>query len=108
MLLWVFGGVRENKIVEIGEDHAQGVLQLEKANVKWFLSINNKHLPDDALNAGKRTYRSLKIEGKEIEFSDGFTDLHTQSYREILAGNGFGLEEALPSIEVVHAMRESR
>jgi len=108
MLVWVFGGVRENKIVEINEDHAKGVLQLEKANVKWFLSINTKHLPDDALKEGKRTYRSLKIGGKEIEFSDGFTDLHTQSYREILGGRGFGLEEALPSIEVVHTMRESR
>ena len=105
MLLWIFGKVTENKEVEIAEDHASGILQLEKANVKWFLSINSEHLPQEPKTNGKRTHRSLKIQGKEVEFSEGFTNLHTESYKEILAGRGFGLKEARASIEVTHLMR---
>jgi UDP-N-acetyl-2-amino-2-deoxyglucuronate dehydrogenase len=106
MLLWIFGNVAENKILGISDDTASGVLMLEKARVSWFLSIDAEHLPVQAREKGGRTYRSLKIEGKEIEFSDGFTDLHTKSYAEILNGRGYGLKDALPSIEVVHSMRQ--
>jgi len=107
MLLWIFGKVIENKVTEIDVDHASGVLKLERATANWSLSINAEHLPASAKALGKRTYRSLKIEGKEIEFSDGFTDLHTTCYRQILEGNGFGLEDARPSIETVHAIRKA-
>lgn len=105
MLLWVFGEVKENRVLEVTEDHASGRLHLEKANVKWFLSINSEHLPTEAKAGGKRTYRSLKIQGREVEFSEGFADLHTESYREILAGRGFGLQEARAAIEVAHVLR---
>jgi UDP-N-acetyl-2-amino-2-deoxyglucuronate dehydrogenase len=105
MLLWIFGEAKESELTEVSDDHAAGILKLEKATVKWYLSINADHLPEETKQKGKRTHRSLLIEGKEIEFSDGFTDLHTQSYREILAGRGFGLKEAKASIELAHGFR---
>ena len=105
MLLWIFGEVRENTLEKITEDHASGILKLERANVKWFLSINTEHLPQQAVRNGKTTYRSLQIQGKEVEFSEGFADLHTESYKEILAGRGFGLQEARASIDVTHRLR---
>jgi len=107
MLLWIFGGVRENTLEKITEDHASGSLKLERANVKWFLSINAEHLPPQAIQNRKTTHRSLKIQGKEVEFSEGFTDLHTESYKEILAGRGFGLQDARASIEVTHRLRSA-
>ena len=85
--------------------HAAGLLELEKATVRWSLSINADHLPEELKKKGKRTFRSLQIEGKEIEFSDGFTELHTASYENILAGNGFGINDARPSVELAHAIR---
>jgi UDP-N-acetyl-2-amino-2-deoxyglucuronate dehydrogenase len=105
MLMWVFGDVKKNTVLKHEEDHAAGELQLEQANVKWFLSINYDHIPADVKEKGKRTYRSLTIEGEEIEFSDGFTDLHTRSYEHILSGNGFGVTEARKSIELVNQIR---
>ena len=107
MLVWIFGGVKENILEKISDDRASGRLKLERANVKWFLSINSEDLPHQAVRNGKSTHRSLKIQGKEVEFSEGFTDLHTESYKEILAGRGFGLQEARPSIEVAHRLRSS-
>jgi UDP-N-acetyl-2-amino-2-deoxyglucuronate dehydrogenase len=86
-------------------DRAAGFLEFEKAKVRWFLSINAETIPAQLRAEGKRTYRSMNIEGKEIEFSDGFADLHTKSYENILNGNGFGLMEAMPSIEIVHDIR---
>lgn len=106
MLLWIFGKANESQVNQIAADHASGVLHLERATVKWFLSINADHLPAEVAEKGKRTFRSLKIQGKEVEFSEGFTDLHTESYKEILAGRGFGLAEARPSIELTHRLRE--
>ena len=108
MLLWIFGKVAKNTIEEIEDDHASGTLQLEKATVQWNLSINAEHLPADVRAQGKRTYRSLQIEGREIEFSDGFTDLHTRCYEQILAGKGFGIQDALASIETVYQLRKSK
>ena len=108
MLLWVFGGVKKMEIKSYQPDAASGYLELEKARVHWKLSINESHLPDDVKGKGKRTYRSLKMNGKEIEFSDGFTELHTTSYKEILAGRGFGLSDARPSIELAHEIRPKK
>jgi UDP-N-acetyl-2-amino-2-deoxyglucuronate dehydrogenase len=107
MLLWVFGGVKENKVNALEDDHAAGLLVLERARVRWFLSINYNHIPAKVRESGKRTYRSITMEGKEIEFSEGFTDLHTTSYKEIIEGRGFGLTDAAPSIQVAHDIRHS-
>jgi UDP-N-acetyl-2-amino-2-deoxyglucuronate dehydrogenase len=108
MLLWIFGEVKGIKMEKYESDHAAGFLDLKKARVKWFLSINEEHLPEQVRLQGKRTFRSLQMNGGEIEFSDGFTDLHTISYQEILKGNGFGLNEARPSIELAHQIREAK
>jgi UDP-N-acetyl-2-amino-2-deoxyglucuronate dehydrogenase len=108
MLLWIFGEVKSIKMEKYESDHAAGFLDLKRARVKWFLSINEKHLPEQSRLQGKRTFRSLQMNGGEIEFSDGFTDLHTISYQEILKGNGFGLSEARPSIELAHQIREAK
>lgn len=105
MLLWVFGGLKSSSVEKNEADHAKGYLELQKARIKWSLSINEEHLPADVRKAGKRTYRSLTMNGNEIEFSDGFTELHTTSYREILAGRGFGLADAKPSIELAYQLR---
>jgi UDP-N-acetyl-2-amino-2-deoxyglucuronate dehydrogenase len=105
MLLWIFGGLKSMNVSALEDDHASGFLELERARVKWFLSVNYNHIPDVRKQAGARTYRSLQLEGEEIEFSDGFTDLHTKSYSEILNGRGFGLSEAKASIDLVYAIR---
>lgn len=107
MLTWIFGKVKQN-IVHVREtNNAAGYLELEKARVRWFLSTDYESLPDAIKLNNKRTYRSLQIEGEEIEFSDGFTDLHTKSYEQILAGHGFGLLEAYSSVEIVHIIRNT-
>jgi UDP-N-acetyl-2-amino-2-deoxyglucuronate dehydrogenase len=108
MLLWIFGAVKESNLEKYELDHASGFIKLAKANVHWSLSINEEHLPESIKAQGKRTFRSLQMNGREIEFSDGFTDLHTISYQEILKGNGFGLQEARPSIELAHQIRVSK
>lgn len=107
MLLWIFGDVKENIVNEHSRDTASGRLELENASVNWFLSIDANTLPDDVKKAGKRTFRSLTVDGDEFEFSEGFTELHTHSYEEILKGNGFRLTETLPSIKLVHQIRNS-
>ncbi len=105
MLLWIFGDVKENIVTQHTSDTASGRLVLEKADVDWFLSINADTLPQAAKDAGKRTFRSLAIDGEEFEFSDGFTELHTKSYEEILAGRGFRLAETIKPIQLVHHIR---
>ena len=105
MLIWIFGKVKENIVHVHTHDRAAGFLQLERARVRWFLSISEDTLPVAIKEKGQRTYRSIKVEGEEIEFSEGFTDLHRKSYQQILAGHGFTLEEALPSIELAHDIR---
>ena len=105
MLSWVFGDVKSN-IVHLHEhDRAAGYLELEKARVRWFLSINYDVLPEEIKEKGQRTYRSITVDNEEIEFSDGFFDLHTKSYENIIDGNGFGLEDARQSINIVHEIR---
>jgi len=108
MLTWIFGGVKSNKIHVHNHDRAAGYLELERANVRWFLSINEALLPNEVIEKGQRTYRSISIEGVALEFSGGFTDLHTSSYQNILAGKGYGIEETRQSIEIVHDIRSSK
>jgi UDP-N-acetyl-2-amino-2-deoxyglucuronate dehydrogenase len=105
MLIWIFGEVKENIVTQHTSDIASGMVMLEKADVEWFLSINADTLPQAAKDAGKRTYRSLVIDGEEFEFSEGFTELHTKSYEEILAGRGFPLVETIKPIQLVHHIR---
>jgi UDP-N-acetyl-2-amino-2-deoxyglucuronate dehydrogenase len=107
MLIWIFGDVRSSEVHQHMPETASGRLELEKANVNWFLSIDANTLPDEIKNAGKRTFRSLTIDNEEFEFSEGFTELHTRSYEEILKGNGFPIEESRKSIELVHAIRNA-
>jgi UDP-N-acetyl-2-amino-2-deoxyglucuronate dehydrogenase len=106
MLTWIFGDVLENKIKIHEADHATGLLKLENANVQWNLSINSAHLPNGLKEKGYRTFRSITVDGEEVEFSDGFTDLHTLSYKNILEGKGFGIEEARKSIQIVSDIRK--
>jgi UDP-N-acetyl-2-amino-2-deoxyglucuronate dehydrogenase len=108
MLLWIFGDVKNISVKELTEDTASGYLELNRARINWLLSIDASRLPAAVQQTGKRTYRSLTMEGHEIEFSDGFTDLHTASYQEILNGNGFGLSDAKPSIELIHQIRQQQ
>jgi UDP-N-acetyl-2-amino-2-deoxyglucuronate dehydrogenase len=107
MLIWVFGNVKNNVVHALNSDFAAGYLELEHARVRWFLSINYDHIPADVRAKGKRTYRSITMEGEEIEFSEGFTDLHTISYREILEGRGYGLTDAAAAIQVAHNIRNA-
>ena len=107
MLSYIFGDVKEN-IVHLHEhDRAAGFLQFERARVRWFLSINYDLLPEQIKEKGQRTYRSITVDGQEIEFSDGFFDLHTKSYEKVINNDGFGLSDARTSIEIVHAIRNS-
>lgn len=107
MLTWIFGSVQQNQVLQYEAKKASGKLILEKAKVNWFLSLDSNDLPEVATNASKRTYRSIKIDNKEIEFSEGFTDLHTVAYQQILAGNGFGVEDARESIGLTEQVQYS-
>jgi UDP-N-acetyl-2-amino-2-deoxyglucuronate dehydrogenase len=108
MLMWVFGKVEESVVNEHTEKSASGVLHLEKATVNWSLSIDANTLPEEVKVQGKRTFRTLTIDGNSFEFSDGFTELHTDSYHQILNGNGFGLQETISSIDLVHNIRNKK
>lgn len=107
MLLWVFGDLRASTLNVLKDDVASGTLEFAHADVKWFLSVNASYLPEDVKRRGARTYRSILVDGEESEFSEGFTDLHTETYRDILSGGGFGLDDATPSISLVHTLRTS-
>lgn len=107
MLLWVFGKVQRSTVHVLDQDFVAGHLELEHASIRWLLSINYNHLPDEIKKKAQRTYRSIQMEGNEIEFSEGFTELHTQSYAEILAGNGFGLADVRPSVELAYQIRNA-
>jgi UDP-N-acetyl-2-amino-2-deoxyglucuronate dehydrogenase len=108
MLSWIFGGVQDNKVHLLKENKAAGLLLLEKARIRWFLSIDYNDIPKNIREKGKRTYRSLTLEGQDIEFSEGFTDLHTEMYRDILSNRGFGLADAKQSIVIVHHIRNAK
>jgi UDP-N-acetyl-2-amino-2-deoxyglucuronate dehydrogenase len=108
MLTWIFGKVQKN-VVHVYEAHkAAGFLELEHARVRWYLSLDYDDVPQAAKERGLRTYRSITVDGKEIEFSGGFTDLHTQAYNHILEWNGFGISEAKPCILLTHDIRNTK
>ncbi len=98
MLTWIFGDVEKSVVTEFGDKIISGQLQLDKAVVNWTLSTDCANLPKESVEAGARAFRSLSINGDEIDFSTGFTDLHTVTYKNIINGNGFGLQDAKPSL----------
>jgi len=108
MLTWIFGDVKDNRVHISHPDKAAGYLELEKARVRWFLSVDYNDIPQSVKEKGQRTFRSITIENEELEFSEGFTDLHTTSYKDILAGKGFGLNDAKKSIQTVYSIRNSK
>tara|TARA_Y100000748_G_scaffold293526_1_gene283174 strand:+ start:549 stop:1442 length:894 start_codon:yes stop_codon:yes gene_type:complete len=107
MLLWIFGPLKYYSVAEMTKDSCSGILKLKRAKVKWLLSIDEKRLPKNIKDQNLSTYRSLIIEDEEIDFTKGFTDLHTVSYKNIISGDGFGLEDAKASIEIVSKLRNS-
>jgi len=107
MLGWIFGGTRKNVVHLTEANKAAGYLELENARVRWFLSIDYNDIPSSVKETGKRTHRSITVDGEEIEFSEGFTELHTMTYKEILAGRGFGLKDARQSVETAYTIRNS-
>lgn len=108
MLHFIFGALQENVVHHSDDTMAAGYLEYEKARVRWFLSVDYKYVPESAKAEGQRTYRSITVDGEEIEFSGGFADLHTRSYEGILAGHGFGLEENRVAIETVSNIRNAK
>ncbi|MBN2333533.1 MAG: Gfo/Idh/MocA family oxidoreductase [Deltaproteobacteria bacterium] len=107
MLIWIFGQVHYKELHFADEKKMAGYLELEKANVRWFLSVDNDDVPPSAKAAGNNTFRSITVDGEEVEFSGGFTDLHTVVYEHILAGHGYGIEDARPSINLVYELRNA-
>jgi UDP-N-acetyl-2-amino-2-deoxyglucuronate dehydrogenase len=107
LLIWLFGSAANNTVHLYENDRAAGFLELDKANVQWFLSIDKKDLPG-GIKGEETTYRSIEVDGEEINFSSGFTDLHTRVYEEVLAGKGFGIKDARPSIKLVHDIRTAK
>jgi UDP-N-acetyl-2-amino-2-deoxyglucuronate dehydrogenase len=105
LLLWLFGPVNGIKVHHSDASRMSGFIELEHARVRWFLSVDSNDLPFPAVVGGKTTHRSIIVDGMEIEFSEGFTDLHTRVYEETLAGRGFGIQDARPSIELTYAIR---
>ncbi|MGD0340827.1 MAG: Gfo/Idh/MocA family oxidoreductase [Bacteroidales bacterium] len=108
MLSWIFGSVKKNIVNMSLPNKAAGYLELENARVRWFLSLDANDLPPAAISKSQRTFRSIVIDGEEIEYSEGFTDLHTLTYKEILAGRGFGLKDARQSVEIAYTIRNSK
>ncbi len=107
LLLWLFGAAGDSRVYHSDPRKMSGFLELEHARVKWFLSTDIDDLPFDCTPGVRSTYRSITIDGQEVEFTEGFTDLHTTVYREILAGRGAGIEEARSSIDLVYRIRKA-
>ena len=107
MLTWLFGPVERNEVHVSTPTTCAGYLELEKARVPWFLSIDINHIPAEVRTKGQRTFRSITLDGEEIEFSGGFTDLHNLVYQRTLDGQGFGLEEAKTAIQIVYDIRKA-
>ena len=108
LLIWLFGKVQKVTMHLSSADRVAGFLELERATASWFLSIKHTDLPEETRSQGKSTYRSLQVDGTEVEFTDGFENLHTVVYKEALAGRGFGVADVRPSIELVHRIRNER
>jgi len=107
MLSWVFGDIEENIVHQHTHDRAAGILRFKKANVRWFLSINSETLPESVKSKGQRTFRAIEIDGEELEFSDGFTELHTRCYEAIFNGSGYTISDTRQAIEIVHKIRSA-
>ena len=107
LLIWLLGPVQKIRVYHADATRMSGFIELEKARVRWFLSVDHNDLPVIAKQANKSTYRSITVDGQEIEFSEGFNDLHTRVYEKTLAGNGFGIEDARPSIVLTHQIRHA-
>jgi UDP-N-acetyl-2-amino-2-deoxyglucuronate dehydrogenase len=105
LLLWLFGSPGEIRLHHSDPKRMSGFIELERARVRWFLSVDVEDLPFPVVAGGKTTYRSIKVDGTEIEFSEGFSDLHTRVYEETLAGRGFHIADARPSIALTHRIR---
>jgi UDP-N-acetyl-2-amino-2-deoxyglucuronate dehydrogenase len=105
LLIWLFGSVKASQLHLKNPDKMSGFIELERANVKWFLSIDRNDLPSEAVSKGRSTYRSILVDNTEIEFTEGFTDLHTRVYEETLAGKGFRISDVRPSIQLVYELR---
>jgi UDP-N-acetyl-2-amino-2-deoxyglucuronate dehydrogenase len=105
LLCWLFGPVRRSVVHLRDTDRAAGVLELERADVQWYLSTDSSDLPFEPQPGVKTTFRSITVDDNEIEFSEGFTDLHTRVYEEVFAGRGFGIAEARPSVELTSRIR---
>ena len=105
MLQWIFGSFEAATVSIKTKDTNSGTLKFKQANVNWYLSINAENLPPEIKSKGQSTFRTLTIEDNEIEFSKGFTDLHTVSYQKIIEGKGYGLKDARNSIEIVSQIR---
>ena len=108
LLMWYFGRTERIEVHYSSEDKMSGYIELESANVKWFLSLDRSDLPEELIKRGKTTFRQIKVDDKEVEFTDGFTDLHTKVYSETLEGRGSGLETARPSVELVYKIRNEK
>jgi UDP-N-acetyl-2-amino-2-deoxyglucuronate dehydrogenase len=108
LLIWLFGSVQNNDVQYADALKSGGFIELDHAKVKWFLSIDRNDLPESATECGLSTFRSITVDGKEIEFSEGFTDLHTVVYQRTMEGNGFGLNDARPAIALAHDIRHAK
>jgi UDP-N-acetyl-2-amino-2-deoxyglucuronate dehydrogenase len=107
MLIWLFGNVQHSWLHLNEAEKMAGFMELERAEVEWYLGIDRNDLPAEVRDRGQTTFRSITVDGAEIEFSGGFTDLHTRVYEATLAGRGFGIADARPSIELVQKLRQS-
>lgn len=105
MLIWIFGAVVRNEVHLNTATAASGMLELKRARVRWFLSIERDHLPRGSRDAGKTTFRSIRIDGEELEFSQGFTDLHTEVYKKILRDESWSVGDAKPAVELARQIR---
>ena len=108
LLIWLFGSVQKSEVHLSDSQRVGGYLELQNAIVRWFLSINRDDLPPEELQKGRTTFRSIMVDQKEVEFSEGFSDLHTRVYEETLAGRGFGIDDARPSVELAYQIRNMR
>lgn len=105
LLMWLFGPAEASEVHELGQTRAAGALELERARVRWFLSVDGRDLPEECIETGQRAFRSITIDGQELEFSNVFRDLHTAVYEDILAGRGYGIADARPAIELTYGIR---